>query len=156
VQVDGVGDYQPSLQYYIGNTPGKASPEVIKKVLSKCSEPLLTGDVLEVEEMELLTQGDNPRTKCWRIVVPYKYMTLMENPELYPQGWRHRKFFGSRKIQEKNKQPRLDGDVVDQVMREVEEDRVNMQKRQRQELERDIQNVATGEIPGLGGSEIQA
>ena len=129
---------------------------MIKKVLSKCSEPLLTGDVLEVEEIELLTQGDNPRTKCWRIVVPYKYMTLMKNPELYPQGWRHRKFFGSRKIQEKNKQPRLEGNVVDEAMRKVEEDRMNMQERQRQELESDSQNVATGQVPGPGGSGIQA
>ena len=83
-------------------------------------------------------------------------MTLLENPELYPQGLRHMKFFGSRKIQEKNKQPRLEGIVVDEVMREVEEDRMDMQERQIQELESDSQNVATGQIPGLGGSEIQA
>ena len=85
-------------------------------------------------------------------------MTLMENPELYPQGWRHRKFFGSRtiQIQEKNEQPRLDGDLVDEVMREVEEDRMIMQERQRQELESDSQNVATGQMPGPGGSEIKA
>ena len=124
VKVDGVGDYQPSLQYYIGNTPGKASPEVIKKVLAKCSEPLLTEGQLEIEEIELLTLEDNPRTKCWRIVVPYKHMSLMENPELYPEGWRSRKFFGSRKGKDKNKNQRLDGDVVDEIMREVEnEDR---------------------------------
>ena len=58
-------------------------------------------------------------------------MSLLENPELYPQGWRHRKFFGSRKIQEKNKQPRWEGNVVDEAMRKVEEDRMNMQERHR-------------------------
>ena len=79
-------------------------------------------------------------------------MTLMENPELYPQGWRHRKFFGSKKIQEKNKQPRLEGIVVDEVMRKVEEDRMNMQERHRQELESDSHNVVTGQTPGPGGS----
>ena len=120
VKVDGVGDYQPSLQYYIGNTPGKARPEVIKKVLAKCSEPLLTEGQLDIEEIELLTLEDNPRTKCWRIVVPFKYMTLMENAELYPEGWRSRKFFGSRKGKDKNKKQRLDGDVVDEIMREME------------------------------------
>ena len=119
VQVEGVGDYQPSLQYYIGNTPGKATAEVIKKVLSKCSVPLTEGAPLEVEDVELLTQGDNPRTKCWRVVVPYQHMTLMENPELYPEGWRHRKFFGSRKVQETNKQPRLGGSIVDEVMNQM-------------------------------------
>ena len=44
----------------------------------------------------------------------------MENPELYPEGWRSRKFFGSRKGKDKNKKQRLDGDVVDEIMREME------------------------------------
>ena len=135
VKVDGVGDYQPSLQYYIGNTPGKANADVIKKVLDKCAEPLLAGgEPLEVEEVELLTQVENPRTKCWRIVVPYKFMSLMENPELYPEGWRHRRFFGTRKIQDKNKQPRLDRNVVDEVMKEVENERQHVLDRQGQDL----------------------
>ena len=33
VVVYNVGDLNPSLQYYIGNTPGKATDEIIKKVL---------------------------------------------------------------------------------------------------------------------------
>ena len=144
VKVDGVGDYQPSLQYYIGNTPGKASKDVIKKVLQKCSEPLLAGgEPLEVEELELLTQVDNPRTKCWRIVVPYKFMSLMENPELYPEGWRHRRFFGTRKVQEKSKQPRLDNNVVDDIMKEVEQERLLVIERQEQDLARVEHAVAT-------------
>ena len=133
VMVEGVGDYQPSLQYYVGNTPGKAGPEVIKKVLAKCSEPLLSDGPLQVEDIELLTQVENPRTKCWRIVVPYKYMSIMENPELYPDGWRYRKFFGSRKINEKNKQPRLDDNIVNTVMKEVEQERLEVLERQSQE-----------------------
>ena len=111
VKVDGVGEYQPSLQYYIGNTPAKANSEVIKKVLAKCSEPLLTGDILQVEDIELLTLEDNPRTKCWRVVVPYKYMSMMDNAELYPEGWRHRKFFGSRKAKDQNKKPRMEENI---------------------------------------------
>ena len=142
VQVEGVGDYQPSLQYYVGNTPGKAGPEVIKKVLAKCSEPLLSDGPLQVEDIELLTQVENPRTKCWRIVVPYKYMSVMENPELYPDGWRYRKFFGSRKIHEKNKQPRLDDNIVDTVMKEVESERLELLERQNQDSK-----------SGSGGSE---
>ena len=52
--------------------------------------------------------------------MPHKFMSLMENPELYPQGWRSRKFFGSRKGKDKNKKQCLGMDVVDQIMREVE------------------------------------
>ena len=129
VSVEGVGTYQPSLQYYIGNTPGKANSDVIKKVLDKCSEPLLTADKLEIEEIELLTQEENPRTKCWRVAVPYRFMSLMENPELYPQGWRSRKFFGSRKGRDQGKKPRLDVDLVDQVMKELDGEK-NQETRQ--------------------------
>ena len=126
VNVEGVGDYQPSLQYYVGNTPGKASSDVIKKVLEKCSEPLISDGQLVVEDIELLTQVENPRTKCWRIVVPYKYKNVMENPELYPDGWRYRKFFGSRKVQERAKHPRIEGSIVEAVMKEVEKDRLEV------------------------------
>ena len=33
VVVEDVGDLQPSLQYYIGNTPGRANEEIIRKIL---------------------------------------------------------------------------------------------------------------------------
>ena len=39
--MEDVGELQPSLQYYIGNTPGKANEDVIKKVLERCAAPLL-------------------------------------------------------------------------------------------------------------------
>ena len=150
--MEGVGDYQPSLQYYIGNTPGKASLEVIKKVLVKCSEPLLTdagAGPLEVEDVELLTLEDNPRTKCWRVVVPYKFMSLMENPVLYPEGWRHRRFFGTRKAKDKddknkNKKLRLEGNVVDEIMKEVEAQKDDVLDRHTQELESGGQSPAAG------------
>ena len=96
-----------------------AKSTINKKV---CTPPLLNDDILQVEEIELLTQVENPRTKCWRIVVPFKYMSVMENPD----GWRYRKFFGSRKVHEKNKQPRLEENIVDEVMREVERERQNV------------------------------
>ena len=150
VQVEGVGDYQPSVQFYIGNTPGKAIPEVIKKVLAKCSEPLLTDGPLEIEEIELLTLEDKPRTKCWRIVVPYKFLSLMENPELYPVGWRHRRFFGSRKARDNTKQPRLEGNVVDEIMREVEQEKENVLDRHRQKLGSDSHDVSGGQASGSG------
>ena len=44
VVVEDVGELQPSLQYFLGNTPGKASDDVIKKVLQRCATPLLEDD----------------------------------------------------------------------------------------------------------------
>ena len=109
----------------------------------------MTDDTLQVEEIELLTQVENPRTKCWRIVVPYKYMSVMENPELYPDGWRYRKFFGSRKVHEKNNQPRLEENIVDEVMREAERERQNVLEKQSKESEEEP--LFTGHTPGSPG-----
>ena len=69
VMVDEVGDLHPSVQYYIGNTPGKADESVIRKVLEKCSVPLLerADGPLVIEKVQLLTREQDPRTKCWRI-----------------------------------------------------------------------------------------
>ena len=55
----------------------------------------------DVSDVELLTKEEKPRTKCWKVEVPYKHRELMEKDEMYPPGWRHRKFFGSRKRVEK-------------------------------------------------------
>ena len=41
VAVDDVGELHPPLQYYIGNTPGKADETLIRKVLERCAVPLL-------------------------------------------------------------------------------------------------------------------
>ena len=76
--------------------------------------------------------------------MPYKFMSLMENPELYPEGWRHRRFFGTRKVHDKNKQPRLEVSVVDEVMKEVEQERQLVQDRHEQDLARAELAAANG------------
>ena len=77
-------------------------------------------------------------------------MSLMENPELYPESWRHSRFFGSKKLKEKNKHPRLEDNVVDAVMKEVEKNREEVLERQRQELDTESQPAATSMPSGTG------
>ena len=89
VVVEDVGELQPSLQYYIGNTSGKATEDVIKKVLERCAAPLLESqDPLVIESVHCLTKDPEPRTKCWRVVVPPRFKDTMENSMLYHEGWR--------------------------------------------------------------------
>ena len=38
VVLDDIGEYQPSHQFYVSNTPGHSTTELIKKVLEKCSK----------------------------------------------------------------------------------------------------------------------
>ena len=135
VMLEDLGEYQPSQQFYISNTPGHSSGDLIKKVLEKCSAPLLGGAaILTVLEVECLTKEDDPRTKCWKVVVPFKFRSVMENDELYPEGWRHRKFFGGRKLtDQKKKQPRLEDPRLKEAEQELERERVAIQQRQEDE-----------------------
>ena len=88
VVIEEVGELQPSLQYYIGNTPGKANEEIIRKILEKCAAPLLedTRGPLIIESVHCLTKDPDPRTKCWRVVVPPGFKDIMENSLLYPEN----------------------------------------------------------------------
>ena len=60
----------------------------------------------------------DPRTKCWKVVVPYNFKQLMEKDELYPPGWTHRKFFGPRKAKDNPKHTRGDEHIVNEVIAE--------------------------------------
>ena len=83
------------VDFYIGNTDKRADGDIIACVLKKCAAPLDGGKDLEVLEVELLTLEENPRSKCWRISVPFKFKVLMEK-DIYLPGWKHRKFFSTR------------------------------------------------------------
>ena len=96
VNIEEEGSAAP-VEYYIGNTTPRATKEIIESVLIKCAEGVETGTLFSVVEVQqLATHIVDPRTKCWKVVVPYKYKNLMEKDELYPSGWTHRKFFGPR------------------------------------------------------------
>ena len=61
----------------------------------------------------------------------------MEKDELYPEGWRHRKFFGGRKISDqKKKQPRLEDPRLKEAEEELEKERIELLKRQEDELKK--------------------
>ena len=70
VELDDLGEYQPYLEYYTSNTPGHSTYDFIKKVLEKCSAPMLEGKaILTVHKVELLTKEEDPRTRCWKVMV---------------------------------------------------------------------------------------
>ena len=91
--------------------------------MAKCAkaiQPETNFCVLEVQQ--LATHLVNPRTKSWKIVVPYKYKQLMEMDQMYPPGWSHRKYFGARQAKDNPaKHPRKDDTLVDEVMQEQEQ-----------------------------------
>ena len=108
----------------MGNTTPRASPDIIKGVLVKCAAELQKD--LDVLEVKCLTTGiDNPRTKSWRVKVPYKYKELMEQNELYPEGWTYRKFFAPRNANQGTsgaaKKPRPDDQLVEEYLQQQQQ-----------------------------------
>ena len=80
-------------------------------------------------------------------------MKLMDNAELYPEGWRHRKFFGSRKSKhDKNKQPRPEDNIVDEIMQNMETERSEVEERHTAERDgADPRNVSANLTEGPPG-----
>ena len=107
------------LEFYVGNTTPAATESIVEAVLVKCAkglEPLTEFKVLQV--VQLAKQIENPRTKCWKVVVPYKFKEMMENNQMYPPGWCHRKFFAPRQAGNPAKQARKDDGIVQEVIKE--------------------------------------
>ena len=88
-----------------------------------------------MEKVELLTKEENPRTKCWKVIVPYRFKSAMEKNECYPAGWKHKIFFGSRNKQ--NKKPRIDQEssMEQQVLREQQMNAEQVQQQEKREAE---------------------
>ena len=83
------------IQFYIGNTFGSSEMETIINVLTKSAQNVDKDVKFEVIDVELLTKEQNPRSKCWKVVVPHHCKAIMERPDMFPPGWRHRRFYGS-------------------------------------------------------------
>ena len=126
------------VNFYIGNTDKRADGDIIARVLKKCAAPLEGGADLEVLEVELLTTEENPRTKCWKVTVPYKFKGLMEKDDLYLPGWKHRKFFGSRKKSSENQAKKSRVETLNQVEAMIiEREKETELVRQRHDKEQD-------------------
>ena len=92
---------------------------IVEAVLAKCAKGLEpTTDFKVVEVVQLAKQIENPRTKCWKVVVPYKFKQMTENDKMYPPGWCHRKFFAPRQSTNPAKQARKDDGIVQEVIQE--------------------------------------
>ena len=78
---------------------------------------------------QLGNKNANPRTKAWKVTVPYKFKEMMEKDELYPCGWTHRKFHGTRSS-ENNRKTRADDALVRQVLQEVFKERERIKEQE--------------------------
>ena len=81
-KVDIDGAEAAPIEVFVGNTNPRATEDIIKKVLLKCAENMPDKPELEILDVEILTNPERdpyPRFKSWRVKVPYKWKSLMEN-----------------------------------------------------------------------------
>ena len=120
------------MEFYVGNTTPAANEDIIKDVLVKCAKGIESDTQFSVLKVTQLAKHiENPRTKCWKVEIPYKFKELMEKDEMYPTGWCHRKFFAPRRAENPSKQPRKEDNVVIEAIKEQE----RLEEANRRELE---------------------
>ena len=98
VTLDGV-EAAP-VDIFVGNTNPRATEDKIKEVLMLSAGQMPEKPTLVINEVKCLNNLEiepNPRTRCWRITVPYACKDLMLDDNLYPTGWSHRKFFPAKR-----------------------------------------------------------
>ena len=96
------------VEIFIGNTNPKATPDIIEKVMKKCAINLpekIDLEVLDVKRLARLDLDPNPRTKCWKITVPYRFKEVMARDDLYYCGWSHRQFYPPKQNRAKRHHP---------------------------------------------------
>ena len=86
-----------------------------------------------VDKVELLSKEKEPRTKCWKVVIPYRFKDIMEKDDIYPTGWMHRKFFGSRNAKDKKTASDNQNNIEEQVLKERQLELENLVKKQEEE-----------------------
>ena len=157
VNVEGVGEYIAPVEFYIGNTDKRTTEDTISKVLKRCAAAVEGGEDLIVEKVELLTKEDEPRTKCWKVVVPFRFKSLMERDDVYPGGWKHRTFFCSRNS--RGKKSRLDSasNIEQQVLQEQQrETERQLQLQQDTDLSTKMQLLESRMTNSTGAAEVLA
>ena len=89
---------QPSYQNYVGNTPGHMEQGTLELFLKDLAKPIMAEKELEgdlvIEQCNLVTKGQNSRTRVWRVVVPDHHMDILKDDRMNPSGWHHREFEG--------------------------------------------------------------
>ena len=125
--------------------------------MKRCAAAVEGGEDLIVEKVELLTKEDEPRTKCWKVVVPFRFKSLMERDDVYPGGWKHRTFFSSRNS--RGKKPRLDSasNIEQQVLQEQQrETERQLQLQQDTDLSTKMQLLESRMTNSTGAAEVLA
>ena len=94
-------DWAAPVEVFISNTSADITENEVREVLKLCAEDAKASEGNEnlsdfvVKDVKCLTRPDieNPRTKCWRVSVPFRFKDYIMSDLAYPVGWCHRPFY---------------------------------------------------------------
>ena len=97
----GRADWAAPVEVFVSNTSPDLTENEVKEILKLCADDAKTGEGNEyladfaVKDAKCLTRPEleNPRTKCWRVSVPFKFKEFILSDMAYPMGWCHRPFY---------------------------------------------------------------
>ena len=101
VVATGRPDWAAPVEVFISNTSPDITDNDIKEILKLCAEDAKSEEGKEnladfaVKEVKCLTKPEfeNPRTKCWKVSVPFRFKEYIMSDMAYPLGWCHRPFY---------------------------------------------------------------
>ena len=101
VNTSGRADWAAPVDIFLSNTCPDITEDEIKEILKLCADDAKTSEGNEyladfsVKGVKCLTRPEieNPRTKCWKVSVPFRYKEYIMSDIAYPMGWCHRPFY---------------------------------------------------------------
>ena len=101
ITVSGRPDWAAPVEVFVSNTSPDICEDDVKEILKLCADDAMKEEGNQhlkefiVKEAKCLTRPDieNPRTKCWRVSVPFKFKEYIHSDIAYPLGWCHRPYY---------------------------------------------------------------
>ena len=96
-------DLTGPIRYWVGGTNTNVTEEQIKGALKKTTQTLgfTNFEILEVKCLNKRFDDNGEEreyhSKSWQIQVPYKCREAMETSQIFPGGWKHRRWEENRK-----------------------------------------------------------
>ena len=160
----GAAAHAGPIHFYIGNTNAKTEKESLREILIKSAENINKNIKFDVGPIEILTKDDNPRSKCWKVTVPHHCREMMENPAMFPPGWRTRRFYDYSGAPSRNRgKKRLkvtevtEARTVENLQEQVEMEESSVQEEQaksREELATELGVAGTQMVQGVSTNSV--
>ena len=101
IKATGRADWAAPVEVFVSNTSPDITGDDVKVILKLCADDIKASEGNEfladftVKAAKCLTKPEieNPRTKCWKVSVPFRYKEYIMSDLAYPIGWSHRPWY---------------------------------------------------------------